>query len=361
MLFMSRSPYRIVESHRAATAGAVQMLRPFLSIATLAASAFRAFSEPEELVSRDMYGDLPLGCYVIPGARVAPTHRGDYGYVCSGDEPIVEQNADFLRKGKFLRPRFTEIVTDSAARKHAEDLVVLTSRCHNNFWHWMMDSLPKVLIAERCGFRGLYLVPPVALAPWAAESLQLVGISPERLITLDGASIDVERLYIPTYFCGYNAHFNREFSRIYREWILERVSPRREGVGRRIFVGRSESVSVRRLLNQSELASLLQKEGFEHIFFELLPLREQIRVASEASVLIGAHGSGLMHLLFMPIDSLVIELFPYKRQQTNNCYEAAAEIVPQRYRALESCAMRDGDVEVDPESIRGVLIEESVI
>jgi len=115
------------------------------------------------------------------------------------------------------------------------------------------------------------------------------------------------------------------------------------------------------MLNESELVDLLCKRGFEHIYFERLSLREQIQAASEASVLVGGHGSGLTHLLFMREDSLVVELFPHKRQQTNDCYEALATITPQRYRALESHATREADIEIDPESLRRALAAESAI
>jgi capsular polysaccharide biosynthesis protein len=115
------------------------------------------------------------------------------------------------------------------------------------------------------------------------------------------------------------------------------------------------------VLNQSELAISLGSEGFEQIYFERLSLREQMRIASEASVLVGGHGSGLAHLLYMPENALVLELFPYKRQQTNDCYEALSTIAPHRYRALESHVMREGDIEIDPEAVRKILREESVI
>jgi capsular polysaccharide biosynthesis protein len=105
----------------------------------------------------------------------------------------------------------------------------------------------------------------------------------------------------------------------------------------------------------------LAREGFEQIFFEQFSLREQMRIASEASVLVGGHGSGLTHLLLMPENAFLLELFPHKRQQTNDCYEALSTIAPHRYRALESHVMREGDIEVDPSAVRSILQEEFVI
>lgn len=358
---MLTSPYVITDAHRQATSSDGEVLRELLSVRYLSGALFAPLAKGENLRCHDMYGEMPLGCYILPRMAVIPTRRGDFGYLCVGREPVIEQNADFLRKGKFLRPRFAEMIDQSGDSVRVGELVVLTSRCHNNFWHWMMDSLPKVLIAENSGFRGEYLIPPVEVAPWASESLSLVGISKERLLHLSGRSLAVDRLHLPTYFCGYNAHLNRDFARAYRTWVLERLSVSPRGGGRRILIGRPDSASARRVLNQSELAISLGSEGFEQIYFERLSLREQMRIASEASVLVGGHGSGLAHLLYMPENALVLELFPYKRQQTNDCYEALSTIAPHRYRALESHVMREGDIEIDPEAVRKILREESVI
>jgi capsular polysaccharide biosynthesis protein len=351
----------ISDSHRQVELRDGEVARELVSARDISGALFAPMRKRETLVSRDMYGEMPLGCYVIPRMTVVPTRRGDFGYICRGQEPIIEQNADFLRKGKFLRARFTEMVSDNTDPMAVGDLVALTSRCHNNFWHWMMDCLPKVFVAESSGFRGEYLIPPANVAPWASESLALVGIPERRWICLSGRSLSAERLHLPTYFCGYNAHLNRDFARAYRLWLMERLALDSQQRGRRVFVGRSDAAPVRRVLNQTELATALKAEGFEHVHFERYSLCEQIRIASESSVLVGGHGSGLTHLFFMPKEALVLELFPHKRQQTNDCYEALATIVPHRYRALESHEMREGDIEVDSEAVRRIVREEVVI
>ena len=43
--------------------------------------------------------------------------------------------------------------------------------------------------------------------------------------------------------------------------------------------------------------------------FQDFPYEEQLRIAMTSDVLIGRHGNGLTHALFMPVDSLVVEIF----------------------------------------------------
>jgi hypothetical protein len=303
-------------------------------------------------VCSDMYGDLPYGMFVLPEAEV----RGAAGYIYTAPgRPILEQNAGFLRKKKFLRPRYNQ-APECAQQKHQfESLITLLSSCHDCFWHWMGDSLPKVLLAEECGFQGSYLIPSSDVAPWALESMQLAGISMDRIVPHNGTTVRASTLCIPTYFCGYNAHHNLPFSRQFRDWVRSFVPHMPQAHRRRILVGRQGSAKARRVVNQLEVAHVALEFGFSTIYFEDLSLREQLALALNSEAIIAPHSSGLTHLLFMNEGSLVVELFPYKRQQSCDCYETLSLIPPQRYRALESETPREGDIEVRAEHLREVL------
>jgi hypothetical protein len=323
------------------------------SLGNLQEASFTEAARLQGLVCRDMYGDRPYGLYVLPNATV----RGGYGYIFSGETPILEQNADFLRHKKFLRPRFEDISEHAEGAVEAEDLVSLVSRRHNCFWHWMMDSLPKVLLAEESGFRGTYLIPSPAIAPWAAESLSIVGIPRDRVLTSNGRDVRAARLYIPTYFCGYNAHHNLPFVQLFREWVRSRVSAPTSQSKKRIFVGRRATVQQRRVLNQDELFAVAATHGFQAVFFEELSLAEQLALSSTSEAMIGAHGSGLTHALFMNTGSLVVELFPFTRRQTNDCYQQLSTIPGHRYQPIESALDQESDIHISPNILHARLTQ----
>lgn len=306
------------------------------------------------LVCRDMYGDHPYGLYMLPNATV----RGESGYIFSGERPILEQNADFLRHKKFLRPRFDDISKHSDGAVKVDEIVSLTSRRHNCFWHWMMDSLPKVLLAEESGFRGTYLIPPPAVAPWASESLSIAGIPLDRVLASDGCDVLAERLYVPTYFCGYNAHHNMPFVQLFRDWMRSCVVAPTSQPKRRIFVGRRSTAQYRRVLNQDDLFAVAARHGFEAVFFEEYSLREQLALASASDAMIGAHGSGLTHALFMNTGSLVVELFPFTRRQTNDCYQQLSTILGHRYHPIESELDHESDIHISPNILHTRLTQE---
>ena len=349
---MSAGPYRTSMSPSSPYDGGTACLSTTRSVRNHPSVSFIAMGGVEPQHCTDMYGDLPFGLFVLPDS----TLRGEAAYIFTNEgTPILEQNADFLRKKRFLKPRLNEEHLTLRALRQVDDLVSLTSRCDTGFFHWMMDSLPKVVIAEACGFTGSYLIPEPSTAPWAEESMTLLGISPIRLIHHSSLDTRARRLFIPTYFSGYNAHHNKPFLKLYRDKVRQAISVEPRSSNERILIARKPETKVRRILNHEEVRHTAEEFGFQTVYFEDLSLREQLQRALSAEAIIGAHGSGLCHSLFMDERSTLIELFPFARRQSCDCYEALATIPQHHYHALESSYDREGDIVVPTTELRELL------
>jgi len=351
---MSTAPYR-VSGYRSTTLpqhNSAHPTPPRKSLTHQTTVPFIEMPGTEGRLCIDMYGDVPFGTYVLQNA----TLRGREAYIFTNDGvPIEEQNADFLRKKRFLKPRITEQHLSLQTIREVGDLVSLTSRCDTGFFHWMMDSLPKVVIAEVCGFTGNYLIPSPLAAPWAAESLEILGISLDRVVHHTDADIRARRLFIPTYFSGYNAHHNAPFMKIYREAIRQKLQVLPHHVQERVLIARKPGTKVRRIVNQEEVIQTTKAFGFKPLYFEDLSLRDQLQQALSADAILGAHGAGLCHSLFMNERSTIIELFPFARRQSCDCYETLSSIPQHRYHALESSEDREGDIVVSTDKLRVML------
>lgn len=338
---MSSAPFRVPSSFSPSA----------ISIQEVPGALLRPTASFGENPCVDMYGDLPFGIYVLPEATV----RGECGYIFTREgAPLLEQNADFLRKGRFLKPLIDPSLSLPRDPYHCTEVISLISRRDNCFWHWMMDSLPKVVLAEACGYGGHYLLPPEQRASWAQESLTLLGIAESRLIIKDVRDLVVERLSVPTYFCGYNAHLNPLLLHAYRE-ALRHAIPLNPGGPERLMIGRPLSAPARRVLNQDELAANLAESGFHHVYFESLSLIEQLQIARSARVIVGPHSSGLTHQLIMDQGSSVIELFPFERKVTNDCYEQLAHALGHHYEAMITKVDYQTDILIEPTAIQAVV------
>ena len=70
--------------------------------------------------------------------------------------------------------------------------------------------------------------------------------------------------------------------------------------------------SRRSIMNRDEVFNKFSVlPDFEMVVMEALPLDEQMRKAASAKILVGVHGAGLTHALFMRPGTHVIEIMPH--------------------------------------------------
>lgn len=85
----------------------------------------------------------------------------------------------------------------------------------------------------------------------------------------------------------------------------------------------------RKIKNEDELVSsvqdLLPGHDVRGIQIDKLTMAEQLQMISETDILIGMHGAGLSHTLFLPIHAGLIELFPTYWPSANKHFRAMAQ------------------------------------
>ena len=126
-------------------------------------------------------------------------------------------------------------------------------------------------------------------------------------------SVRLSRLLIPPRIysgtCDYGPGEGYLFLiNLLREKMLKNIG-RSGDANSRVYIARKNARNGRNIVNESQLAKLLGDYGFEAYEFENMQLKDQIAVTANANWLIGPHGAGFVHTLFMPRNSNVIELF----------------------------------------------------
>ena len=171
----------------------------------------------------------------------------------------------------------------------------------DNFWHWTTESLPKLLLMERLGYTGPYIVPPHS--PMVQESLDVHGIAPERRLPC-GPKYRVKNLLLPPRLSGFLLPENLPLCAFLREQILQRVGTLPGE--RRVYVRR---IGRRRILNEPRFLELLDEFGFETMTPEDLTLAEQWRAMTNCACTIMPHGANNTLTLTQPPGSAFIEFF----------------------------------------------------
>ncbi|PNY21913.1 6-hydroxy-D-nicotine oxidase [Tolypocladium capitatum] len=84
--------------------------------------------------------------------------------------------------------------------------------------------------------------------------------------------------------------------------------------GKKVVVTYTRRTNTRKLIDEAEHMEALRKQvphmKLNVVDFSLLPFYEQLKVARETDLLIGVHGAGLTHLMFLQPGSAVIEILP---------------------------------------------------
>ena len=176
----------------------------------------------------------------------------------------------------------------------------------SNYYHWMIDSLPRLLLLQQEHSRCRLLMPAPVPA-YVRDSAALLGFTELLLLqkgeTLTGADILIPEHVTPP---GYqNPALLQRVRRQLIEAVYQGETPPRPF--RKVYVSR-RSQRVRRLLNEDSIQGLLTEYGFEITEFEGMTVAEQVRLMAETQTFISIHGAGLTNMLFLPPGAQVAEL-----------------------------------------------------
>ena len=245
----------------------------------------------------------------IPEARV----YGDCGAVISPDDRLLLDVSQEMGMNRFEHPVFFRVRLPRALQLAGKSAVLATAG-RANYSHWMCDSLPRLELLRKAGFRwgdiDHFLVGE--FTPFQKETLELLGIDPARRpLCTTSSHFRCETLLLPALpgMIGHPPPWAGEFL---REMILgpsEYAAGASDArTGKRIYISRA-GARFRRVLNDDEVIATLQGEGFTVVKLETLNVAAQARLFAEAEVVVSPHGAGLTNILFCQPGAVVVEIF----------------------------------------------------
>ena len=165
-------------------------------------------------------------------------------------------------------------------------------------------------MAKMCGFNGSYIIRQNS-AKFVRDSLNAIGVPNEQIIEVPPTHWEAERMWMPSSVPACTMIHNPEVLTELRKQILAACSSTPTSISsKRIYLSRRNPKRPRRVLNEDQLASILKSFEFEIVDTEKMTFSEQVAMISQAEFLIGPSGAGMIHSLFLPEGSTVLELFP---------------------------------------------------
>ena len=249
-----------------------------------------------------LYGVSDCLCLGTDSQALGPVHGVELPF-------LFEESCPYIANEHELAGIAASALAANGATLDIDEAVPLFPPGADNLWHFVTESLPKLLALERIGYTGPYIVPAYARTPRGAviaQSLAMFGISEERLL-YSGPAYRVRRLMLPQRLSGFSLADNMPLTGLLRDRLLEAAGTLPGS--KCLYIQR---IGRRKPRNENEVLALLNEYGFEVMIPEEHGLAEQWRMLTNADCSVMAHGANTTLTLVQPPRSAFIELFSHQ-------------------------------------------------
>lgn len=204
-----------------------------------------------------------------------------------------------------------------------ENLVFsLLNKLDNNYFHWTIESLTRVLLVNDLPFfRNYKIAIKSDSLPFIKESLQfLFKIKDNQFIEKPiYKKIKTKKTLVVSF-----PHLRNKSSQntnVYYPFIINQLNQLAHNRLLEINIAISNSKNIiisrknaleRRIINEKSFEKSLSKYDFKIIYLETLTYIEQVILFANAKIIIATHGAGITNIIYSK-KALLIELFPSKR------------------------------------------------
>jgi len=257
------------------------------------------------------------GCAVVENAQVAGAFSilDDQGSIVVYDlagHPQHDYVAGHysLMKGSSLAMDRAVMYYPYKAQAHLPSAIHLAGRSFDNYFHWMVEYLPRMLNAIEAGVpRGTPLIAPANIPKTMRRALELVN---DDYFSIHWHTSDtllkVDRLYVPSMQSfivdGHSLPFwmigalSSRHLRFVRDRILQHIAKDSDHsrFPERVFLLRGNRARV--VSTEKKIRAALEREGFISLDPATLCFEDQVRLFRDAKVIVGGSGAGFANLMF---------------------------------------------------------------
>lgn len=178
------------------------------------------------------------------------------------------------------------------------------------YFFWLTDSLPK-LIKTSSDHKKLKLIIPES---WKSFNYVMESLAAFPDLEFEwipsGVHMQVKSLILPETRKFSNAIDPEEIALCKAVLVskAQQFCPRSFN-NKKIYISR-KLANRRKVVNEEALVSFLNNQGFSILNIEEFNFFEQVKIMSQALIVVGLHGAGLTNCLFMNEKTTLIELSP---------------------------------------------------
>jgi hypothetical protein len=184
-----------------------------------------------------------------------------------------------------------------------------------NYFHWLTQSAASIYsIVSWYGHSDLRIALP-QLNQWQEDTLARLGFADlPRVLISPEKQFRFRKVVFANLLNGRTKVYDQ--FRAYANALLAADSP--PPTPRKLLYVSRQDAQIRRIENEEALIRMMKQRGFLIVEAGTHSLAEQIRIFSEANVVVGPHGAGMTNTMFSREGTLVYEFMT--RQYVNGCF-----------------------------------------
>jgi len=291
----------------------------------------KANSSEKISIKKIKLSNVNYNVYQIKGGRLYTDRINDTAIIL--DNKIIEGPSYQLRSNpedatsprNNSQTKFNIVFSKGTPRiKKSYDKSILSllsgGGANKNYFHWLFDVLPRIGIIEKINKIDFpnYLLCPNYELPYQIDTLRLLGIQKERIISSKkNRHIESKKLLITDhpYNISGNASVDHENIPIWiSDWLKEKFLKFKSNKHKfeKIYIDRSDvdpnNISLRRIQNELETKKFLEMNGYKSVKLQDLSFVEQVGLFSSVKKVIGLHGAGFANIVFCKPGTKIIEI-----------------------------------------------------
>lgn len=185
--------------------------------------------------------------------------------------------------------------------------VFLGPSWYHNFYHWMVDIVPRLQIVASELKKGMPLILPEILSETQNDvlrfALRKLDLDHIEVVRPSRAPLRFDRLVMPTAISA-----PLDVSPAQRSFLRSIIPEEPSKAGKRLYISRRDA-AVRRIANEGDVEAVLAQYGFETVTLSGRSITEQANLFRHAEAIVGHHGAGLTNLAFCEPSTVAIEVF----------------------------------------------------
>ena len=232
-------------------------------------------------------------------------------------------------KGVFKDPTFNVVIkkgTPKLKKKFNGKVFSLVQGAsgNNNYFHWMFDILPRLIILEKFyNLNDINFFYCPQIKPWQLQTLSIFKINEDKIINSNYYRHILADKVLAVSHPWYQKGRILDEAKNLPNWIVDEISSKFEIYAKKFqcndkfFIDRRESkYNHCQIINDVEIKTYLKKKGFSVYRIGELNFFEQIYLFQNAKMIIGAHGAAFANLIFCKPKTKILDIIPQNHPNT---------------------------------------------